>query len=78
MKRPLVEQTLAAGRQYLQEEGEDNRLSAESTDSDNLGIWFNYASKRGKYIVAALPVRLYFRYLVWQITLKLLLAFISP
>ena len=57
MKRPLVEQTLAAGRQYLQEEGEDNRLSAESTDSDNLGIWFYYASQRRKHIVAALSIR---------------------
>ena len=74
MKRPLVEQTLAAGRQYLQEEGEDNRLSAESTDSDNLGIWFYY-------IVAALSVylsiRLSSRYLVWQTTLKLRLD-LSP
>ncbi|XP_052240299.1 dystrophin-like isoform X2 [Dreissena polymorpha] len=33
LKGPLVEQTLSAGRQYLQEEGEDSRLSVDSGDS---------------------------------------------
>ncbi|WAR08807.1 DMDD-like protein [Mya arenaria] len=33
VKRSLVEQTLTAGRQYLQGEGEDKRLSTDSGDS---------------------------------------------
>ena len=37
VKRPLVEQTLEAGRLYLQEEGEDNRLSSDSVDSRDQG-----------------------------------------
>ena len=37
MKQPLVEQTLEAGRLYLQEEGEDNRLSSDSVDSRDQG-----------------------------------------
>lgn len=37
MKRQLVEQTLESGRQYLQEEGEDNRLSIDSGDSGETG-----------------------------------------
>ncbi|XP_053396069.1 dystrophin-like isoform X7 [Mercenaria mercenaria] len=37
MKRQLVEQTLEAGRQYLQEEGEDSRLSIDSGDSSETG-----------------------------------------
>ena len=37
MKRPLVEQSLEAGRLYLQEEGEDKRLSTDSGDSGEQG-----------------------------------------
>ena len=37
MKRALLEQTLEAGRQYLQEEGEDKRLSTDSGDSGETG-----------------------------------------
>lgn len=37
MKRPLLEQSLEAGRLYLQEEGEDKRLSSDSVDSGDQG-----------------------------------------
>ncbi|XP_041352153.1 dystrophin-like isoform X2 [Gigantopelta aegis] len=35
LKRPLVEQSLEAGRFYLREEGEDKRLSTDSADSND-------------------------------------------
>jgi hypothetical protein len=47
MKRQLVEQTLEAGRQYLQEEGEDNRLSVDSGDSSETGKYITQYSKAG-------------------------------
>jgi hypothetical protein len=37
MKRPIIEQSLEAGRFYLREEGEDKRLSTDSGESSELG-----------------------------------------
>ena len=36
-KRPIIEQSLEAGRFYLREEGDDTRLSTSSNDSNDQG-----------------------------------------
>ena len=40
MKRPIIEQSLEAGRHYLREEGEDKRLSTDSGESEHGKFYF--------------------------------------
>ena len=56
MKRLLVEQSLEAGRLYLQEEGEDKRLSSDSVDSGDLG----------KHLQSCFPSFLHCNYVVFE------------
>ncbi|XP_064602546.1 dystrophin-like isoform X2 [Liolophura sinensis] len=51
LKRPLVEQSLEAGRFYLREEGEDKRLSTDSADSGDVSDEDGAGEKDARHLI---------------------------
>lgn len=56
LKRPVVEQNLEAGRYYLREEGEERRLSTDSSESMELGKYDFF--KILEYLVSLTPLKI--------------------